>query len=919
MNFPLVQRLRQNWDHSLRFRLLALGLMPLLIAFPVVIAVLVIVGGEKADTLLFSNLRSSLAGSRNYLDQVRQDAAAQVDQLVKSERLAQLLHGRSNRRELDEALRTASRGSGLDFLVVALPDGTVIGSSSRLSPSARLPDTYVVRQARIGVANAAFERLDGGLLAGFSGELSARARVLAVAPEGSVVGESRALMINAAAHFPLAADDTDAILVGGILLNQNIALIEHMRQIIFPVGTLPGDAEGVTALHVDGTSIVISRQRGQGQRNLGTRAPAMVTDTVLAGGDPWLGRIDLEGEPHLAGYEPLLDGDGQRIGMVGVAIPSAPYQKAVTLILAMTAALLALTLLAISILFLGAGRDMTQRLQRIVATMARVSQGDRAARVGVPAREDELGQLTRHFDGLLDTIANQDEVRRAALKTIADEASRRRALFEHERDGVVILNEDGSVFEANPKCTAMLGYAPEALNRLRLADWDARHSPAELEKMLATVTAEGLFFETVHRRSDGSCYPAEVSVSRAQWGDKSFRLVLQRDISERKAVEAELAEHRQNLERLVDERTRELNNRSEQLNAIFALSPDGLLSFDGEHRISFANAAFLRLTGMSASQVEGLAEDDFSDLLAKKCVAGAVFPGVAALRSERLKSLAPEHADAHHPPRRQLIELTGPGNRILEVGIRLAEAENVSQILYFRDVTHETEVDRIKSEFLTTAAHELRTPMQSIYGYSELLAAQEFDAEFRDEMLESIHRNSSLMISITNELLDLARIEARQGKDFIVELLPLSGIVREAVADYKPPTGRDAPASDEIDAALQVRADRNKMRQVMLNILSNAYKYSPEGGSVRIGVRRAGEGVAIDVRDQGMGMTPGQLERVCERFYRADASGKILGAGLGMSIVKEIVELHGGRLEFESKVGAGTTVTVWLPLEASGA
>ena len=134
MTLPLVQRLRQNWNRSLRFRLLALGLMPLLIAFPVVIAVLVIVGGEKADTLLFSNLRSSLAGSRNYLDQVRQDAAARVDQLVKSERLAQLLHGRSNRRELDEALRTASRGSGLDFLVVALPDGTVISGLCSSTP-----------------------------------------------------------------------------------------------------------------------------------------------------------------------------------------------------------------------------------------------------------------------------------------------------------------------------------------------------------------------------------------------------------------------------------------------------------------------------------------------------------------------------------------------------------------------------------------------------------------------------------------------------------------------------------------------------------------------------------------------------------------------------------------------------------------
>jgi signal transduction histidine kinase len=108
------------------------------------------------------------------------------------------------------------------------------------------------------------------------------------------------------------------------------------------------------------------------------------------------------------------------------------------------------------------------------------------------------------------------------------------------------------------------------------------------------------------------------------------------------------------------------------------------------------------------------------------------------------------------------------------------------------------------------------------------------------------------------------------------------------------------------------------MQQVLINLLSNAYKYSPAGGVVDIGFETAdaaeGRLVGIVVRDQGIGMTPEQLSRVCERFYRADTSGKILGTGLGMSIVKEIVELHGGELQLASKVGVGTTVTFWLPL-----
>jgi signal transduction histidine kinase len=108
------------------------------------------------------------------------------------------------------------------------------------------------------------------------------------------------------------------------------------------------------------------------------------------------------------------------------------------------------------------------------------------------------------------------------------------------------------------------------------------------------------------------------------------------------------------------------------------------------------------------------------------------------------------------------------------------------------------------------------------------------------------------------------------------------------------------------------------MQQALLNIISNAYKYSPKGGDVTIRCRQEdGNGAArvvVEVCDQGIGMTAAQQDRVCERFYRADTSGKIPGTGLGMSIVKEIVELHGGEVELVSEVGVGTTVKLWIPM-----
>lgn len=358
---------------------------------------------------------------------------------------------------------------------------------------------------------------------------------------------------------------------------------------------------------------------------------------------------------------------------------------------------------------------------------------------------------------------------------------------------------------------------------------------------------------------------------------------------------------------------RALEEARRQLDAIFALSPDGFVSFDTAHRVKYASPAFLRMTGLLKDAVVGVDEGAFEARLSQLCIAASPFPGLAALRAEReVPERSGQGADRH------LIELMAPGGRVLEVGIRIADSDAVSQVLYFRDVTHETEVDRMKSEFLSTAAHELRTPMASIYGYTELMLAEDFPAEERKEMLDIVYRQSGLMISIINELLDLVRIEERRGKDFDFGRVDAAELLREAAANIKAPPGREAPTLGALDASSWVRADRKKLAQAVGNVLSNAYKYSPDGGAVVMELTVAPAEhpgrLGIRVRDEGIGMTAEQLARVCERFYRADTSGKIPGSGLGMSIVKEIIELHGGSVEIASQSGKGTQVTLWVPL-----
>jgi PAS domain S-box-containing protein len=362
-----------------------------------------------------------------------------------------------------------------------------------------------------------------------------------------------------------------------------------------------------------------------------------------------------------------------------------------------------------------------------------------------------------------------------------------------------------------------------------------------------------------------------------------------------------------------------LQVRGEQLDAIFALSPDGFVSFDEQRRANYVSPAFTGLTGLAEARILGRVEAEIETLLRAQMKNGGSWRGLAALR-EAAGELQAEGATT---PQREQIELVRPAQRVLEVGLRQGNTAAITQVLSLRDVTHESEVDQMKSEFLSTAAHELRTPMASIFGFVELMIHRTLSPERQRDVLQTIHRQTQLMISIVNELLDLARIEARRGNDFVLETVDLASLLSDVVHDFRPPQEREAPSVLALDRPLPVCIDLNKMRQALGNVLSNAYKYSPDGGPVAVRLVAGpppapGSGVTptvgIEVRDSGIGMTAEQLARVSERFYRADASGNIPGTGLGMSIVKEIIELLGGRLGLASEPGKGTAVTLWLPL-----
>jgi PAS domain S-box-containing protein len=372
------------------------------------------------------------------------------------------------------------------------------------------------------------------------------------------------------------------------------------------------------------------------------------------------------------------------------------------------------------------------------------------------------------------------------------------------------------------------------------------------------------------------------------------------DITDRLLVEKMLEDQLRNLEQKVNERTRELDT-------MFALSPDGFVMINNQHNVIFTNPAFLEMTGLHFKDVIDISIDVFIKRMLALCDVSADSQSV----------------DLVYFSDNPILYLQRPIQRVMSCiqrDIQDPGGRCIGKVLYFRDITHESEVDRIKSEFLSTAAHEFRTPLSSILGFSELLLSREFDKESSKKYIEIINRQSNHLKHLLDELLDLARIDARADRDFIMSDNTLEEVIQLVIEDSQAfATEKHELKTDFVDAWPLVSFDSDKIQQALFNILSNAYKYSPQGGTITCStlLKHVGKKQMFGIRieDQGIGMTPDELNHIGERFYRADTTGTIPGTGLGVSLVKEIIELHKGELEITSTLGQGAQFTVWLPVD----
>jgi signal transduction histidine kinase len=224
-----------------------------------------------------------------------------------------------------------------------------------------------------------------------------------------------------------------------------------------------------------------------------------------------------------------------------------------------------------------------------------------------------------------------------------------------------------------------------------------------------------------------------------------------------------------------------------------------------------------------------------------------------------------------------------------------------------------------KSQFLATMSNELRTPLNAIIGFSEIMALESLgplgNPRYK-EYAELVHASGSHLLSLINDILDFSKIDAGR-LELHEELLDVDEIVRETLKMTRGQADAAGvrmaePACTDIP---MLRADRRRLRQILLNLLSNAIKFTASGGEIRVSAVHTDEGIAITVADNGIGMAAADIPKALERFGQIDSSlgRKYEGTGLGLPLSKRLAELHGGTLVIESALGVGTRVTINFP------
>ena len=505
--------------------------------------------------------------------------------------------------------------------------------------------------------------------------------------------------------------------------------------------------------------------------------------------------------------------------------------------------------------------------------------------------------------GAIESImtVSRDLTERRQAEAALDESRRRlQALFDNSADSFFLYDDEARLVDANPAAVALLGYSRAELLGEPLIKFV--HDPANFKSRWLRFSQLGRTSgEAVLQRKDGSSVPVEFHATRSIV--TGLHLSILRDISERRTAEHAL-------------------RQSEAIfRATIAASPDVITVLAPNGRLILNSRSTAKLFGLPAVDWDGC---DVFELIRE-----IVHPDDRETHAGVIQAMLAgdkEEGESHYRV------LNAAGHWItLESRFRVmtgVAGELSGIVVDTRDVTERIEFEKkleqakqaaeaanvAKSEFLSRMSHELRTPLNAILGFGQLLEGA-VTAPDDLESAQQVLKGGRHLLELINEVLDISRIEAGH-LDLSLQPVEVMSVIRESVALVQPlASGSDVRFLPALDCPFHVLADRQRLQQVLINLISNAIKYNRAGGSVEVTCAAVGQDrVRISVIDTGIGIPHAKFDQLFVAFERLGAEqGLIEGTGLGLAVSKRLIEAMGGRIGMESANGEGSVFWIELP------
>ncbi|MDD2671042.1 MAG: ATP-binding protein [Syntrophales bacterium] len=367
----------------------------------------------------------------------------------------------------------------------------------------------------------------------------------------------------------------------------------------------------------------------------------------------------------------------------------------------------------------------------------------------------------------------------------------------------------------------------------------------------------------------------------------------------------ELGQLAKNINFLVEELQSQIRSVSEEkgkLIAAFASMSEGVLLLNGDNKIEIYNRAFRKMIAAEYGEAAG------------KTL-------MEAFRNIELQKAFESFRAARQPVREEIVlgEISPMTFNISISSVAGLPGGEEKTLIVFHDVTRVKKLERMRVDFVANVTHEIKTPLTAILGFIETLEGGAIeDRETALRFLGIISRHAERMNRLLEDLLTISNIELGEIK-FYFESVSLSGIAESVLPMIESRAGEKglAVSRDVPETTPPVRADRDRLVQILLNVLDNALKFTPAPGRISVSAsREGGQWVVLRVADTGVGVPKSEISRLGERFYRVDKtrSRELGGTGLGLSIVKHLMQAHQGKMEIESQLGQGTTVSLYFPV-----